>query len=93
MESQKKPRMNHSRKFKLEAVQLALQGDRTLQEVADNLGINISNKKPWPYSRNGRHEVCLYPGSSGGILGAPYVPGVGRVSQWILRLASSAQKP
>ena len=47
MESQKKPRMNHSRKFKLEAVQLALQGDRTLQEVADNLGINISNLRRW----------------------------------------------
>lgn len=43
MESQKKPRMNHSREFKIEAVQLALQGDRILQEVADNLGFNISN--------------------------------------------------
>tara|TARA_B100001013_G_C24283137_1_gene313703 strand:+ start:70 stop:375 length:306 start_codon:yes stop_codon:yes gene_type:complete len=47
MESQKKPRTNHSREFKLEAVQLALEGDRSMQQLADELGINVSNLRRW----------------------------------------------
>ena len=45
--SEKKNRTFHSREFKIEAVRLALQGDRTMQEVADNLGLNISNLRRW----------------------------------------------
>ena len=47
MRSEKKNRTFHTREFKIEAVKLALQGDRTMQEVADNLGINISNLRRW----------------------------------------------
>jgi len=47
MESEKKNRTFRTREFKIEAVKLALQGDRTMQEVADNLGINISNLRRW----------------------------------------------
>ena len=55
MKSEKKHRTVHTHEFKVEAVKLTLQGDRSVQEVADNLGIHISNlrrwKKPtWPRS-------------------------------------------
>ena len=47
MTSEKKNRTVQTREFKVEAVKLALQGDRSLQEVADNLGIHISNLRRW----------------------------------------------
>ena len=47
MESEKQPRTFRTREFRIEAVKLALQGDRTMQEVADNLEINISNLRRW----------------------------------------------
>jgi len=42
MKSEKKHRTVHTHEFKVEAVKLTLQGDRSVQEVADNLGIHIS---------------------------------------------------
>ena len=57
MTSEKKNRTVQTREFKVEAVKLALQGDRSLQEVADNLGIHISNLRRWnkAYLAEGDH--------------------------------------
>lgn len=57
MKSEKKHRSVHTHEFKVEAVKLALQGDRSIQEVADNLGIHISNLRRWKkaYLAEGDH--------------------------------------
>ena len=47
MKSEKNHRSVHTREFKIEAVKLALQEDRTMQAVADNLEIHISNLRRW----------------------------------------------
>jgi transposase len=57
MKSEKKSRTVHTHEFKVEAVKLTLQGDRSVQEVADNLGIHISNLRRWKkaYLAEGDH--------------------------------------
>ena len=57
MKSEKKHRTVHTHEFKVEAVKLTLQGDRSVQEVADNLGIHISNLRRWKkaYLAEGDH--------------------------------------
>ena len=55
----------HTHEFKVEAVQLALQGDRSMHEIADNLGIHISNLRRWKkaYQTAGDHA---FPGRRSG---------------------------
>ena len=40
-------RRKFDKEFKMEAVQLALRGDRTQQSVAESLGINTGNLQRW----------------------------------------------
>ena len=57
MKSEKKHRTVHTHEIKVEAVKLTLQGDRSVQEVADNLGIHILNLRRWKkaYLAEGDH--------------------------------------
>ena len=68
MTSEKKNRTVQTREFKVEAVKLALQGDRSLQEVADNLGIHISNLRRWnkAYLTEGDHAFPWARPTAGG---------------------------
>lgn len=47
MEKKKQRRRRHSREFKLAAVKQVLQGDRSLADVAESLGVNRSVLGHW----------------------------------------------
>ena len=42
-----KPRRSYDRKFKIEAVRLATRGNKTMTQVARDLGINSNNLARW----------------------------------------------
>ena len=43
----KREHRQYDRDFKIEAVRLYIEGDRTAAEVADDLGISVSNLRRW----------------------------------------------
>jgi len=62
MDSEKRQRTNYTREFKQEAVQLALNNDRSVPQIAAELGIPVSNLRPWKraYQENTQEA---FPGS------------------------------
>ena len=47
MERQRRKRVNHTADFKREAVEWALNSDRSVPQIAAELGISVSNLRRW----------------------------------------------
>jgi transposase len=62
MDSGKGKRTYYTREFKQEAVQLALNSDRSLPQIAAELGIPVSNLRHWKRAYQGDAQES-FPGS------------------------------
>ena len=58
-----KKRRQYAREFKLEAVKLAKESDRTVTEVAGVLGINPKTLHGWVKQAEVRHPSSVFPGN------------------------------
>ncbi len=58
-----KKRRRYTKEFKLEAVQLAVDSDRSVAEVARDLGIAPSLLHKWTQQVEGRDAATVFPGT------------------------------
>jgi transposase len=58
-----KKRRRYAREYKLEAVKLAREADRTVAEVARELGINPKTLHGWIKQVDARHPTSVFPGN------------------------------
>ena len=58
-----KKRRKFTKEFKLEAVQLVLESDRTVAQVARDLGIAVSLLHKWKDQVGERDDATVFPGS------------------------------
>lgn len=58
-----KERRKYTKEFKLEAVQLAVESDRTLAEVARDLGLAPSLLHKWKQQVDKRDRATVFPGN------------------------------
>ena len=68
MKHEKQQRVNHTAEFKREAVELVLSSERSVPQIAVELGISVSNLRRWKrgyHTRPGQAGVSR-PGPSSG---------------------------
>ena len=58
-----KKRQRYSREFKLEAVELARESDRSVAEVARDLGVNAKTLYGWIRQVERRDPAAVFPGN------------------------------